>query len=47
MDPSELMRRMKEEEGLALKQSILGHRIDPTLPNQVGKYVFMHLNKLH
>lgn len=34
MDPSELMRRMKEEEGLALKQSILGHRIDPNLPNQ-------------
>jgi len=34
MDPIELMRRMKEEEGLALKQSILGHRIDPNIANQ-------------
>ncbi|GAB6032481.1 Putative electron transfer flavoprotein subunit [Chamberlinius hualienensis] len=34
MTPMELMRRMKEEEGLALKQTILGHRIDPNMANQ-------------
>lgn len=36
MDPLELMRLMRDEEGLALKQCILGRKVEKNNPNQVN-----------